>query len=280
MMRHVLSENRAAIAVLMGFLFLAGVYSAVIPLFEAPDEIEHFFHVKHIADGKGLPVLGPEGENLYAQEGGQPSLYYLLGALTTFWVDTADAEDLLEYNPYVNLGVPSLDGNKNVILHTREEGFPYGGTALAVHLLRGISLLFGGVTLLAIYLLALEVFPGRRALALGAAAITAFNPQFIFTNATVNNDGLLVALCSVALLLLVIILTRGPSLWRWTGLGLSVGLAALTKLTGLGLLAPVLVVLIVVAVRHSRRAALEGLAVVGVLVVAVAGWWYVRNWFH
>jgi hypothetical protein len=279
MIRHYLSRNRALTAVLVAFLVLGAVYSIATPLFEAPDEVQHFFHVKHIADGKGLPVLLPEGEALYAQEGGQPSLYYLLGAMASFWIDTGNADDLLQYNPYVNVGIPSLVGNKNVILHATREAFPYRGAVLAVHLLRWLSVLFGVLTILATYLVALEVIPGQRALALGAAAITAFNPQFIFTTSTVNNDGLLVALCSLAVFFSVLILTRGPSRWRWVGVGFTVGLAALTKLTGVGLLAPVLVVVAIIAVRRSRRAAMEGAIIVVGLVAIVAGWWYMRNWF-
>lgn len=278
MTRSVLSAHRGLVAVLLAFLLLGGVYSTVTPLFEAPDEIQHYFHVKHIADGKGLPVLKPAGEALYEQEGGQPALYYLLGALATFWIDTDDAEGLLDYNLHVNLGVPTVEGNKNVLLHSSREAFPYHGAVLAVHLLRYLSVLCGGLTIVATYLLARELLPARPAVALGAAVVTAFNPQFIFTNASVNNDGLLTALCSVAMLCSVIILTRGSSRLRFVALGVAVGLAALTKLTGLGLLAPALVMLVIVAVRRSPGAAVEGAAIVGGLMVALAGWWYVRNW--
>ncbi|MDH4209255.1 MAG: hypothetical protein OEV76_10305, partial [Anaerolineae bacterium] len=143
MIRSVLSAHRHLAAVVLAFFLLGGVYSTVIPVFEAPDEIQHYFHVKHIADGKGLPVLRPAGEALYEQEGGQPPLYYVLGALTTFWIDTDDAEGLLEYNSYVNLGVPAVEGNKNMLLHSSREAFPYQGTVLAVHILRYLSVLCG-----------------------------------------------------------------------------------------------------------------------------------------
>jgi hypothetical protein len=253
-------------------------YATVIPLFEAADEIQHFFHVKHIADGNGLPVLRPEGETIYGQEGGQPSLYYLVGALATFWIDTGDAEGLLDYNPYVTLGVPTGDGNKNIILHSARERFPYAGTVLAVHVLRCLSLLYGALTVAAAYFVGREVFPEDKAIALGAAVVTAFNPQFLFTNAAVNNDGLLTALCSLAVLLCVLLVTRGPTTRRYVLLGVVLGLAALTKLTGLGLLAPALLALAVIRQRCSGRDAVKGGAIVVCLVLLIAGWWYVRNW--
>jgi hypothetical protein len=273
-----LKQHRGILAILLAFLILGGVYGTITPIFEKADEIQHYFHVKYIADRKGLPVLAPQSEELYAQEGGQPSLYYLLGAAVSFWINTDDAEELLDYNPFVNLGVPSRDGNKNIVLHTLQEGFPYRGATLAVRLLRCVSVLFGAVTVLVTYWLALETFAGRKAVALGAAAITAFNPQFIFTTSAVNNDGLLTALCTLALLLCVLLIGRGPSVRRYVGLGVVVGLAALTKLTGLGLLVLVFVSLIVVARRCSLRESIRGGAIVLGLVVLLAGWWYVRNW--
>jgi hypothetical protein len=272
------NKHRGITLILIVFLILGVVYSTITPIFEAPDEIQHYFHVKHVADGKGLPVLKPEGEEIYGQEGGQPSLYYLVGALATFWINTDDAEELLDYNPYINLGVPSRHGNKNVILHTDREGFPYRGTTLAAHLLRYVSLLFGAITVLATYLLALQVFPGRQELALGAAILTAFNPKFIFTNATVNNDGLTIVLSSLALLVGVLLLRKGPSPRRYVGFGVVIGLASVTKLTGLGLLALVLFVLLIVAVRYSPREAIKGGVIILGLVILLAGWWYVRNW--
>jgi hypothetical protein len=278
MIGKVCHEYRGLVIVLTAFVVLGVVYGTVTPLFEAPDEIQHYFHVKYIADGKGLPVLEPQGEALYGQEGGQPSLYYLLGAATTFWIDTSDAEELLQYNPYVNLGIPGRDGNKNVILHTARESFPYRGTTLAVHLLRYVSVLFGVVTIAATYFLALEVFRGMKAVALGAAVLTAFNPQFIFTSAGVNNDILLTALCSLAVLFSVLIVNRGPSTRRYLALGIVVGLAAVTKLTGVGLLAVVLMLLLAVAKRHSAREAMRGGLIVVGLVLLLAGWWYLRNW--
>jgi len=277
MIGKVFSEYRGLAVVLTAFFVLGVMYGTVTPLFETPDEIQHYFHVKHIADGKGLPVLKPQGEALYGQEGGQPSLYYLLGAATTFWIDTSDAEELLEYNPYVTLGVASPEGNKNVILHTDRERFPYRGTTLAVHVLRWLSLLLGLVTVLTTYLLSLQLFPGQKVLALGAAALTAFNPTFIFTNAAVSNDSLLIALSSLALLSSVLLLRRGPSMRRFVCLGLVVGLAAVTKLTGLGLAAVVFYTLVVLALRYSLKDSVKGGLIVLGLVGLLAGWWYVRN---
>ena len=67
---------------------------------------------------------------------------------------------------------------------------------------------------------------------------------------------------------------------RWlVALGAVVGLAALAKLSGLLLGALALTALGLAGWRlRSRRLWLGGSALVVVVAVAVAGWWYWRNW--
>ncbi|HID86254.1 MAG TPA: flippase-like domain-containing protein, partial [Anaerolineae bacterium] len=193
------------------FLALGVTYSVVNPLFEAPDEVWHTLYVKHLADGKGLPVHDLISEQPWRQEGSQPPLYYLAAALATAWVDTDDADAVIRYNPHAAIGLATAYGNKNVMAHTAWEAFPWRGTVLAAHLARLLSVLMGAGTVLCTYLLALEIFPGRRALAAGAAAINAFNPQFLFISAAINNDVAVTLFSSLALWLLVRTLRRGPS---------------------------------------------------------------------
>ncbi len=265
--------------ILFAFIVLGITYSLVTPIFEAPDEIQHYFYVNYLADEQALPVLTIPEEEMFQQEGSQPPLYYLLGALATFWIDTDDALSLLRLNPYANVGIPLALGNKNVLIHTHQEAFPFRGAVLAIHLVRFLSVLLGAVTVLSTYLLAREIFPQDRALALGAASINAFIPQFLFISGAVNNDGA-VTVASSIVLLLVVRLMKGEPNWRgYLGLGLVLGLAALTKLSGLGLVAVALAGLLIVAVKHrSPRVLIEGGAIVLLAVLLIAGWWYLRNW--
>ncbi|HEX9076146.1 MAG TPA: hypothetical protein VF932_10225, partial [Anaerolineae bacterium] len=62
------------------FVLLATIYSVATPIFEAGDEIWHFPFVQHLATGLSLPVQDPAVKTLWEQEGGQPPLYYVLGA--------------------------------------------------------------------------------------------------------------------------------------------------------------------------------------------------------
>ncbi|MCZ7538530.1 MAG: hypothetical protein M5U29_01115 [Anaerolineae bacterium] len=67
------------------------------------------------------------------------------------------------------------------------EAFPWRGTALAMRLVRFMSVLMGLGTVLLAYLLGRELFPVAPAIALGAATFTAFNPMFLFISGVINN---------------------------------------------------------------------------------------------
>jgi hypothetical protein len=159
MVKSALYKNRALAALVAAFLILGGIYAAVTPLFEAGDEIWHYPFVQYLASGHGLPVQDAARKDLWAQEGGQPPLYYLLSAAATFWIDTRDLPDRLWRNPYAKIGIPLAFGNKNLIVHTSAEDLPWSDTTLAVHLIRFLSLLLGAFTVVLTYLLAKEICP-------------------------------------------------------------------------------------------------------------------------
>jgi 4-amino-4-deoxy-L-arabinose transferase-like glycosyltransferase len=262
------------------FVILGVVYSLATPIFEASDELWHYPVVKHIADGRGLPVQKPGDEALWQQEGSQPPAYYALAALVTAWIDTDDLSEVRWLNPLANTGKPLAAGNKNLVIHTERDAFPWRGSALAVHLVRFLSVLLGACVVYLTYFLAREVSPQRSDLALAAAALVAFNPMFLFISGSVNNDNLIVPLATLILCLIVRTLRQG---WLGNGraflLGLLLGLAALTKLSGLALLPLTAAVLVVVAARRRAWGALfRWGALIAAPVLVVAGWWYLRNW--
>jgi len=129
------------------------------------------------------------------------------------------------------------------------------------------------------YAIALGVFKGDRWLAVGATAITAFNPMFVFISSSVNNDNLVIALCSAATWLLMRMARQGATSKRVLLLGVLIGLGALSKLYALGMLAVAGVVLLWLAYR--RRSWLDfvrWMAILGATVALISGWWYVRNY--
>ncbi len=198
------------VLLLSTFFVLGTVYSVITPLFEAPDEYAHFRFIQHLAIEGDLPVLSPVAdENVAFQEGGQAPLYYFLAARLTAWAwSGVEAEPLLP-NPHGGPGHPSFPGSKNVWQHGRDEDFPYTGRALVAHMLRIVSVSLGMLTIVATYLAAREVWPTRPAYALGAAAINAFNPQFIFISSAITNDVLAAATGSACIWLILRMLRRG-----------------------------------------------------------------------
>jgi len=288
---------------------LGVIYSVVVPPFEASDEKWHYPMVKYIADNWALPVQEPGVETPWRQEGSQPPLYYALAAAATFWIDTSDMETVRHLNPYVDAGA-TPDGNVNLVVHhPARELFPWRGTVLAVHIVRLLSVLMGTVAVYLTYLIVRQVLPDNPALALGAAAIHAFTPMVVFISGSVNNDNLVVPLCSLALLMLLRMINPKPVLSKAEGsptcpeqsrracpeqsrripnpksltaryllLGFVLGLAALTKTTSLALTVLTAFVVVVRAVRRRSWGEffLGGLATLLPLLL-IAGWWYLRN---
>lgn len=276
--RKRVARPRAIWIILLAYLGLATIYNVTVPLFEAPDEYHHFFYVKHLADGNGLPVQSPDQKALWAQEGSQPPLYYALAALVISWIDTSDAHELLWFNLHANIGNPMQPGNKNRFVHWARERWPYRGTVLAVHLARLLSTILGAGTVYLTYRLARELLPGRTTIAYGAAALVAFTPQFDFIHAAVSNDAAIVFLATLTLWWLVRVL-QGQDGWIDLALGVTLGLAALAKLSGLFLWLLAAVILVARAgMNHRwRRLWRDGALIFGT-ALAISAWWYVRNW--
>lgn len=264
--------------ILLAYLLLALLYGLINPLFEAPDEPQHFWFVKHLADGNGLPVQGPAGLDTWAQEGSQPPLYYLVGSMLIRGIDTDDVDGLLWFNPHVNMGVPLAFGNKNVYIHAARPGWPWRGATLAVHILRWFSTLLGAGTLLGIYTIMRMAFPQTGNIAPAAMALTAFMPQFLFITAAVNNDNL-VTCCATWALWAILRLWHHVPTWRDSLLiGTLIGLATMAKLSGLALAAPLGLTLLALwwRGRDLKRLVAMGL-VAGIVALAIAGWWFGRN---
>jgi 4-amino-4-deoxy-L-arabinose transferase-like glycosyltransferase len=286
---HIVPHTRkhwpASIIVLL-FVVLGLIYSIVTPVFEMSDETRHYAVVKFMADEHRLPVQAAgEAQRHWSHEGNQPPLYYGLAALLTGWIDTGTWDDVYWYNPHTSVGVPLRTDNENMTIHTAREAFPWRGYALAVHLVRFLSVAMGAVTVGFAYAIALELFKGDRWLAVGATAITAFNPMFVFISSAVNNDNLVILFCSAATWLLIRMVRQGAGvkpigpLWGKVGLlGVLIGLGALSKLYALGMLPVAGLVLLWVAHRHkSWRDLLVWAILLGATVALVAGWWYWRN---
>ncbi|HEY8476468.1 MAG TPA: phospholipid carrier-dependent glycosyltransferase [Chloroflexota bacterium] len=272
-------ERLGLVLVVVVFTLLSAMYNAASPIFEAPDEIWHYLYVRHIAEGRGLPIQAERHARILSQqEAGQPPLYYLVAALLTFWAPRGDIENLAATNPHASVGDPTTDGRKNRFLHGPDQAFPWRGEVLTVHLVRGVSALWGVVTVLFTYLAARAVLRSVL-LALAAACVVAWNPQFLYMSAAVNND-VAAAATGAALLWWAVVVARREPTWRRSALlGALVGVAVLAKPSAVGGFAVVLVALGIACRRAGKGVAALALhaAVAAVAGVAVCGWWFARN---
>jgi hypothetical protein len=103
--------------------------------------------------------------------------------------------------------------------------------------------------------------------------------MFLFISGSVNNDNLLVTLSTASLWLLLRLLRLPPTPGRFALLGGVIGLAALAKVSALGLLPLTALGLAWIAWRRRdwKLFLWGGACIVGVAAL-VAGWWYYRNW--
>lgn len=274
-------ERRSITLLVTVYLALAVLYSVVTPLFESPDEVWHYEYIRWLAAGKGLAAPEDVGAAPWAQEGSQPPLYYLLGAAATWFIPTDNAAEAIRYNVHAAVGNADALGNKNMMLHGRVHAWPWRGVTLAAHLTRFMSVLLGALTVLLTYRIARTALPGWPAAAVLATALLAFSPQFLFISASTNNDNLVTVLATAGLYLSMDLVAhkRTPPWWSWLAFGVVVGLAALSKLSGL-LLAGLAAITIFSVAWAARAWRVFGQAafLTGAAALAVAGWWYVRNW--
>jgi len=265
----------ARLAALAGlFVALCLAYNVVTPLYEAPDEGDHVAYAAWLAGGRGFPhMIDDRGQ---VGEIWQPPLYYALVAAV---IAPFDRNELDTIAPLSGDWLAGLSHAAHY--HTAAESFPFRGAAQTVHVARLLSTALGLITVVATYAIGRRLIPRH---ALVAAALVALNPQFIFMSAAVNNDNLVIALCAVALWLLVKLITGPPATDRgrvatFALLGLVWGLAGLAKLTGLTLGLVIGLTLLYLARRdRSWRPLLLGGALSGGVMLLVCGWWFLRNW--
>lgn len=264
-------QRRGGMWLVLGpYLVLALVYSLALPLGEAPDEPGHYNYARIVASEQRLPTGEEEHEAF------QPPLYYWLAAPLAGAGDTR----LLPLKGNADFTLEP-GGPGNLLVHGGDERFPYAGWAWGWRLVRLASVLFGAITVYAVYRLGELLSRGRRDVALMAAAAFALTPQFTLLHGAASNDTVTLALASLLLLQVCLVARGGLTTRRLALIGVLWGLAILGKASMLAAGAGIGVALLL-ARRRGRLlpapgAVVRDSAVVGAGMALVSGWWFARN---
>lgn len=287
-LKSLLRQHRGLLVVLLSYCLLSISYNVVSPIFEPPDEATHFRYVKYLLDHKTLPALidGPNRDELWGLH--QPPLAFFFYAVLAAPFELIAPDDYLARNPHVNLGDAHRPGNKNVFIHTQAEAFPYRGLPLLVRALRLFSMLCGVATLAIVYAIGCDLFKtansrgptaeGQQLLSLLPPALMALHPEFVFITTEIANEPLNILLMAAGLWACLHLVQHGPSTRLAIMLGVTTGLIAITKMTGLALVLLVVIAMLIAALRgHSVAQVWRFGLIAGALTVIAGGWWYARN---
>ena len=271
-----ITPNRCAALIALGFVLLGITYSAVTPIFEAPDELAHFVYIDRLLDRGALNSNADRAQMLTARnvQAHQHPLYYLAGALVAAPFDRDDLPRYTRFNPFASIG--QVTGtNANVQLHPLTHT---GGTVYAVWAVRLLSLSMATATLGCVYLVGRQVsgpWAGVAAMLLAASI-----PTFIHISTSVNNDNLNTMLNALTIATLVTVWhTRKIRRVQAVALAFALTGITLTKLTGVVAYGYAVGTLLLGGAvgRFRWRDVLAALGTI-VLVFAVFGaWWFVRN---
>lgn len=253
----------------------ACAWALLVPAFHVPDETGHVAYVQHLAETSELQrssstEAGHSDELQRALNG--LSFFGVIGnernkPIWTAWADAAVARDLAA-DPARDNGGGFTSATNNPPLYYALEAAPYraggwGNLLDRLYLMRLLSALLTGLTVVFVYLFVRELLPGIPWSWPAAALAVAFQPLFGFIGGGVNNDNLLFLACAATFYVLARAFRHGltPGLGAAAGACAAVGLLAKTTyLAFLPALALAFVLLIVRAGPPGRRAALRASA--------------------
>ncbi|MBK8136111.1 MAG: DUF2142 domain-containing protein [Chloroflexi bacterium] len=259
------------------FVGLSAQFVFLTPIFEAPDEPYHFTFAHQISNRWRLPNQKTT-EGPAKQEASQPPLFYGVAAVLITPFSREGLQALREPNPHANTGAPDALINRNYVVQHEPYPIRFDPPRAAIYAVRLLNVVWGAVTVWAVWKTARAAAPDVPGIALLACGLTALNPQFAFISGAVNNDAMTAMWGSLILWQTLVMLREGFTTRRSVLIAILVALATLTKVSGL------LFGITVAAAaiwRHFRERDWRGfliLALSGVVFWAlIAGWWYARN---
>jgi tetratricopeptide (TPR) repeat protein len=163
-------------------------------------------------------------------------------------------------------------------------GRQFLAAAQALYLLKLIPFLCGLGQICLAYFAARIIFPDSQTKQSLSVAITALIPMNIYISSYFSNESLSALLMSLTILVVIMILNGNRTSSKlYCILGFIIGLALLTKFTVLAVLPVIFLVLLYKLFSEEKRSITilgRNLGLMFLVIVVVAGWFYIRNWMH
>jgi hypothetical protein len=281
---------RAAwICALIAFLN-ASAWSIITPPFQGRDEIDHFAYIAHLAEQHSLPhsLSGPPNyptEEKLVLEG----LNYWQVRFTPYTPSISSVAQQQALTSDVNAG-DALYGAEGGNASSEPPLFyvlqlvPYeigsGNVLVQLQLMRLLSALIGGITVLLTFLFLRELLPSVPWAATIGALCVALQPQFAFVSGSLNPSVLLYALSAAVFLCLARGFRRRLSARLAVALGATIAAGFITYFSFIGVAVGALIALAILATRDARsrgRGALLAPALATGISVAPVAAYVVRN---
>jgi 4-amino-4-deoxy-L-arabinose transferase-like glycosyltransferase len=278
---------RPALAIFLVAFAGAAAWAIVTPVFDAPDEYDHFAYAQYLAETGNGPARGASdrppwsAEESLALDEARPLSYIEIASGRPRWLP----EDQARYDRrHAQLDPSPANGGGNQSAATHGPLYygmlvpayyaASGGSIFTqITFMRLVTALLCAVVALAAYGVVRELLPRHRIAAVAAGLIVAFHPMLTFMGGAVNNDMGANAVAAVVVYLLIRGLRRG--LTPRTGVALGAALVALPlmKATGLVLYPAAAVALLgMIWRRHSRSALIAYAALAGAFAAVTLLW--------
>jgi hypothetical protein len=275
----------AAAAVALVAFGYATCWALVTPVFQAPDESEHFAYAQRVGEsGRGL-INGPSPYSSDEARGIEAMRTLAMNETGDGRPPWLDYDEAKWRRANERERAPRDDGGGAVTATGSHSPVYYGTLAPTYRLTRGASIwttvtsmritsaLYGALAAACAFLLVLELAPRRRVLAVAAGLLVAFHPMFGFMSGTVNNDMGVNGMAALLLYLVVRAFVRGPTPALGAAIGAVLIVAPLMKGTAYALYPAALVGLGATLLRHRSRRTLVSFAVLGLTAVALFALW-------
>ncbi|MDF1514369.1 MAG: phospholipid carrier-dependent glycosyltransferase [Anaerolineae bacterium] len=271
-------RNKTLLIILTTYLVLAFAWNLIIPPYENLDELEHAEVVRHIAVTGKLPVhnAAEQAGYLVRQEASQPPLYHIAAALWSRMLHLSQEP----HNPtpvpesLIACGLSDTFYNKATWVHPLDNRAFMSGPRQSILMLRVFSTLLQIITLMGVWTFAQRVFPDTIIPAFSTAMV-AFNPQYLLVSTAVNNDNMMTPLAVWGLVGIFDLWEGYGSLRQHILLGVLCGLAALSKLSGIGFLALAGGVLLLQAIQQRAsfiKLVIQGSAILIPALLLITPW--------